>query len=96
MYDVCDVEQNVFECGPDGSMVVANVMCHGRMKRARSAREDSSIHTYIYIYMCIYTLESSRALDSPMAHDIGHDHTTIWPTFKHVLFYITHIIHMHA
>ena len=31
-------------------MVVANVICHGRIKRAQSVREDFSIYIYIYIF----------------------------------------------
>ena len=45
--------QRVWIRGLHGSMMVANVMCYGGIKRARSAREDSSI--YIYIYIHIYT-----------------------------------------
>ena len=34
-------------CGPDGGIVVTNVICYLRIKRAQSAREDSSIYVLI-------------------------------------------------
>ena len=46
-------------------MVVANVWCPRRIKRARSAREDSSIYIYIYdVYIYIYDTYVSHSYAS--------------------------------
>ena len=44
---------------------------------------------YIYIYTRIFA-RASRALDSPVAYDIGHYHATIWPTCSNTLGSISH------
>ena len=40
--------------------LMPKVMGRQRIKRARSAREDSSIYTYVYIYICMHVCRYGR------------------------------------